>query len=73
MATRAGTRKLQDILVDAHVPRSRRDSLPLVLAGGRLAWIPGVAISPEFAAEPGGRSEHVMLESPHRPSQGALT
>jgi tRNA(Ile)-lysidine synthetase-like protein len=71
MRTRAGTKKLQDLLVDAHVPRSQRDGLPLVFANGRLAWVPGVAVSPEFAAEPGGRSEHVMLESAHRPSQGA--
>jgi tRNA(Ile)-lysidine synthetase-like protein len=70
MRTRAGTRKLQDLLVDAHVPRSQRDILPLVFANGRLAWVPGVAISPEFAAEAGGGSEHVVLESAHRPSQG---
>jgi tRNA(Ile)-lysidine synthase len=69
--TRAGTRKLQDLLVDAHVPRSERDTLPLVFANGRLAWVPGVAISTEFASEPGGRAEHVVLESAHRPSQGA--
>ena len=70
MRTRTGTRKLQDLLVDAHVPRSQRDVLPLVFANGRLAWVPGVAISPEFAAEAGGGSEHVVLESAHRPSQG---
>src|SRR5205823_4478792 len=31
----AGTRKLQDILVDARVPREERDVLPLVFAGDR--------------------------------------
>jgi tRNA(Ile)-lysidine synthetase-like protein len=69
--TRAGTRKLQDVLVDARVPRSERDTFPLVFANGRLAWVPGIAISTEFASEPGGRAEHVVLESAHRPSQGA--
>ena len=31
------TRKLQDILVDAKVPRHLRDSLPLVFADGAKA------------------------------------
>jgi tRNA(Ile)-lysidine synthetase-like protein len=65
-----GSRKLQDILVDARIPRSERDAFPLLFANGKLAWVPGLAIAAEFAAVPGGRSEHVMLESGHRPSQG---
>ena len=72
MRTRAGTRKLQDLLVDARVPRSERDALPLVFANGRLAWVPGVAISSEFTAERGRASEHVVLESAHRPSSRSL-
>lgn len=41
-----GTRKLQDLLVDAGVPRRHRDALALVCqegAEGRLLWVPGVA------------------------------
>ncbi len=74
-----GTRKLQDILVDAHVPREDRDGWPLVFAGERLAWVPGVAVDRELRAGRGEVSLHVtvtrilsdrsskvaMLESPH--------
>jgi tRNA(Ile)-lysidine synthetase-like protein len=38
-----GTRKLQDVLVDAKVPREARDALPLLAAGGEILWVPGVA------------------------------
>jgi tRNA(Ile)-lysidine synthase len=34
-------KKLQDVLVDAHVPRSRRDELPLVCTDKGIAWVPG--------------------------------
>ena len=36
-----GSKKLQDVLVDAKVPRPLRDLIPLVLAGGQLVWIVG--------------------------------
>ncbi len=36
-----GTRKLQDILVDARVPRAVRDRLPVVCRDGRPVWLPG--------------------------------
>ncbi|WP_229263913.1 tRNA lysidine(34) synthetase TilS [Cohnella cholangitidis] len=38
-----GTKKVQDMFVDAKVPRSRRDKLPLLVdADGRVLWIPGM-------------------------------
>ncbi|MFB9273948.1 tRNA lysidine(34) synthetase TilS [Cohnella cellulosilytica] len=38
-----GTKKVQDMFVDAKVPRSRRDKLPLLAdAAGRVLWIPGL-------------------------------
>lgn len=40
-----GTRKLQDILVDAKVPRPFRDELPVVCLEGRPVWLPGRARS----------------------------
>jgi tRNA(Ile)-lysidine synthetase-like protein len=58
----AGTRKLQDLLVDARIPRWRRDDLPVVYAGDRLAWIPGVAVSADHASPPGTGGLHVNLE-----------
>lgn len=77
-----GTRKLQDIFVDARVPREERDAWPLVLSGDRLAWIPGVAIDADLMSRPGEPAQHVSvspfpvnfsakvarLDSPHRPS-----
>jgi tRNA(Ile)-lysidine synthase len=39
-----GTRKLQDVLVDAGVPRHVRDQVPIVVAGRRVLWVPGVAV-----------------------------
>jgi tRNA(Ile)-lysidine synthetase-like protein len=61
---RPGTRKLQDILTDAKVPRHLRDALPLVFADGRLAWVPGVAVDADAAAGPGGPAMHIALEEP---------
>lgn len=76
-----GTRKLQDIFVDARVPREDRDSWPLVFAGDRLAWVPGVAVDAGLSSPPGAVGQHVsvvpsatignskiaVLESPNSP------
>ncbi len=35
------SKKLQDVLVDSHVPRSERDALPLLCGGEGIAWIVG--------------------------------
>jgi tRNA(Ile)-lysidine synthetase-like protein len=48
----SGTRKLQDILVDRHVPRVRRDELPVVVAAGRIIWVPGVVQAAHSAVSP---------------------
>ncbi len=61
MHLRAGTRKLQDVLVDARVPREERDAWPLVLAGDRIAWVPGVAVDEELESRPGEPSLHVTV------------
>jgi tRNA(Ile)-lysidine synthase len=73
-----GTRKLQDLFVDARVPREERDGYPLVFAGDRLAWVPGVAVDADLASFPMEPAFHVtvtrilagtkpMLESPNSP------
>ena len=64
-----GTRKLQDIFVDAHVPREDRDSFPLVFAGDKLAWVPGHAVDAELLAPKGVPGQHVALTP--RPGLGA--
>ncbi|MFP3942064.1 MAG: tRNA lysidine(34) synthetase TilS, partial [Thermoanaerobaculia bacterium] len=50
-----GTRKLKDVLMDARVPRRDRDSLPLLLVDGRIAWVPGVTVDQRFRLEAGHR------------------
>jgi tRNA(Ile)-lysidine synthetase-like protein len=56
-----GTRKLQDIFVDARVPREDRDAWPLVFAGDALAVVPGLAVAAEMAARAGESSLHVTV------------
>jgi tRNA(Ile)-lysidine synthetase-like protein len=56
-----GSRKLQDIFVDARVPREDRDGWPLVFAGDRLAWVPGVALDADAAGRRGEPGVHVTV------------
>ena len=43
-----GERKLKELLIDRGVPAEARDRLPLLVVGGRIAWVPGVAIDESF-------------------------
>ncbi|MGH2448466.1 MAG: tRNA lysidine(34) synthetase TilS [Chloroflexota bacterium] len=45
-----GSRKIQDLMVDRHVPAHRRDVIPVALSGGTIVWIPGLAIDARAAA-----------------------
>jgi tRNA(Ile)-lysidine synthetase-like protein len=56
-----GTRKLQDIFVDARVPREDRDAWPLVFAGESLVVVPGIAVSSDMASRPGEPALHVTV------------
>jgi tRNA(Ile)-lysidine synthase len=38
-------KRLQDILVDARVPRHLRDSLPVISDREEIVWIPGVTVA----------------------------
>jgi tRNA(Ile)-lysidine synthase len=38
-----GTRKLQDVLVDAKVPRETRAAVPVLESDGQILWVAGVA------------------------------
>ena len=40
------TRKIQDVFVDAKVPRAARDTWPLVVAGDEVVTVPGIAVAP---------------------------
>jgi tRNA(Ile)-lysidine synthase len=48
--TAVGTRRVADLLVDAKVPRPVRSRWPLVVAGDRVVWVPGVAVDHEVLA-----------------------
>ena len=62
----AGSKTLGDLFTDRHVPRSERARLPVVLAGGRVAWIPGVAVAEEFRLGP-ATSSAAVLTATHLP------
>ncbi len=47
-----GSKSLQDLFTDRRLPRSRRRRVPIVLSGGEIAWVPGVAIGESFRLGP---------------------
>ena len=40
------TKKIQDVFVDAKVPRGQRDEWPVVVSGGEVVAVPGIAAAP---------------------------
>jgi tRNA(Ile)-lysidine synthase len=50
-----GTRKLQDFFTDRKVSRRIRWTCPLVISGGKIAWVAGHRISEDFKVEPASR------------------
>jgi tRNA(Ile)-lysidine synthase len=55
-----GRKSLQDLFGDAKVPRALRARLPVVVSGGEIAWIPGVATGEAFRVRESD-AEHVRL------------
>ncbi|ANF95123.1 tRNA lysidine(34) synthetase TilS [Paenibacillus bovis] len=50
----SGTKKVKNLFIDAKIPLSQRDSLPLLTDHhGRILWIPGVRRSQEALLHPG--------------------
>jgi tRNA(Ile)-lysidine synthase len=41
-------KKVQDLFVDAKVPRSEREAWPLVVRGDHVVAIPGIATAPGY-------------------------
>lgn len=69
-----GSKKLQDILVDAKVPRARRDRLPLLVAGDAVVWVPGVRRDRRFRPDAETRTVlRVVLRSDPEGPMGAGT
>ncbi len=52
-AALGGTKKLQDIFVDAKVPASERRRWPVICAGRDILWVPGLVLA-EGAGAPAG-------------------
>jgi tRNA(Ile)-lysidine synthase len=46
------TKSVQDLFVDARVPRRARDSWPLVVVGDSIVWIPGLRLDERFRVTP---------------------
>ena len=47
--------RLQDVLVNAKVPRGERDELPLVVSDRGIAWVPGVRVADWAVVKAGTR------------------
>jgi tRNA(Ile)-lysidine synthase len=57
-------KRLQDILVDAHVPRHLRDALAVVSDREEIVWIPGVTVAESKRVTPATRRQlHLEIES----------
>lgn len=54
-----GTRKLSDYLIDLRVPATRRDLVPLIVAGDRIMWVVGHA--PAAAAAVSSRTRRFLI------------
>ncbi|MDX1659620.1 MAG: tRNA lysidine(34) synthetase TilS [Nitriliruptorales bacterium] len=67
-----GTSKLQDVMVDAGVPRAVRELVPVLVLGDRVVWVPGIAHDQEVAAA--GREEprlHLVVSAAAAPGTSA--
>ncbi len=57
-----GTRKLQDVLVDAKVPADWRSAVPVLECGGEIAWIPGYRIAHPFRVHDGEGALQISVD-----------
>jgi tRNA(Ile)-lysidine synthetase-like protein len=53
----AHEKKLQDVLVDAHIPRHLRDDLPIVRDLTGIVWIPGVTVAESRRVTPSSKRQ----------------
>jgi tRNA(Ile)-lysidine synthase len=58
-----GTRKIQDILVDAKIPRAVRGRIPVLVCAERVVWLPGYRIDRKWAVDDeGAMNLQVVIE-----------
>ncbi|MEI6971912.1 MAG: tRNA lysidine(34) synthetase TilS [bacterium] len=59
-----GSKKIQDVFVDAKVPRAARSTIPVFECGGRVVWLPGYRIDRGWAVEvESGPAVQVLVEA----------
>jgi len=56
-----GTRKIQDIFVDAKIPRDQRQAIPLLICEEEIVWIPGYQVARGW--EVPGKNSRALLVS----------
>jgi hypothetical protein len=61
----AGTKKLQDFMVDSRIDRSWRDRIPLVVGEDGIAWVVGWRLA-EWARPSGTGDDLVLSFLPHQ-------
>jgi len=44
-----GSKKIQDLFVDAKIAEDQRDAIPLVVSGDEVVWVPGYRVAQRFA------------------------
>lgn len=54
-------RRLQDIMVDAHIPASQRTNWPVIATDKQVVWVPGVRVDPDFIVQPHALALHLSL------------
>ncbi|RME37660.1 MAG: tRNA lysidine(34) synthetase TilS [Deltaproteobacteria bacterium] len=62
-----GERKLKDVLIDARIPREKRDRLPLLVCGDSILWVGGFRRSSLALPVAGQRVLKVGLRPPDGP------
>lgn len=67
-----GSKKLQDILVDAKVPRRERDRVPLLTAGDEVLWVIGLRLDRRFLATSATRQPLLVRVRPSAADFGCL-
>ena len=58
-----GTKTLQDLFTDRKVPRAERARVPVLEAGGEVAWVAGVAVDERFRADPAAAAAAVSVSA----------
>lgn len=57
----AGSKKLQDLFVDAKLPAAQRDQLPLLVVADEVVWLPGYRVAQKYAVR-GPRMTSVRVD-----------